>query len=87
MGADQARDRGARGVGIGQAKLKPRRASVLREVWDRLLDLTIATGFGVLDHLAPLRETPVDRAIGRRTTAQSVPYDRFRQSGFAAPAA
>jgi hypothetical protein len=60
---DQAGDRSAAGAGIGHAKLKPRRASVVREAWDCLLDFAIATWLGVLDPLAPLPETPVDRAI------------------------
>jgi hypothetical protein len=63
MGADQNGDRGDAGAPIGQAKLKPRRASVAREAWDRLLDFAIATWFGVLDRLAPLPETAVDWAI------------------------
>jgi hypothetical protein len=35
----------------------------VRDAWDRLLDFVIATWLGVLDRLAPLPETPVDRAI------------------------
>ena len=63
MGTDKAGDRGAAGAAIGRAGLKPRRASVVREAWDRLLDFIIAAGLGILDWLAPPRETPVDRAI------------------------
>jgi hypothetical protein len=47
----------------GRAKLKPGRASVVREAWDRVLDFATATWLGLLDRLAPLPETPVDRAI------------------------
>jgi hypothetical protein len=36
---------------------------MLREAWDRVLDFAIATWLGVLDWLAPLPETDVDRAI------------------------
>jgi hypothetical protein len=46
-----------------QAKLKQRRASVVREAWDRLHDFFIAAWLGMLDRLAPLPETEVDRAI------------------------
>jgi hypothetical protein len=63
MGADQEGNRGAASAAIGHAKLKPRRASVVREAWDRLLDFAIATWLGLLDRLAPLPETVVDRAI------------------------
>jgi hypothetical protein len=35
----------------------------MRAVWDRLLDFAIAARLGILDWLAPLPETPVDRAI------------------------
>jgi hypothetical protein len=35
----------------------------VREAWDRLLDFAIAAWLGVLDRLAPLPETEVDRAI------------------------
>jgi hypothetical protein len=63
MGADQNGDRGDTGAPIGQAKLKPRRASVVREAWDRLLDFAIAAWLGAIDRFAPLHETPVDRAI------------------------
>jgi hypothetical protein len=35
----------------------------IRDIWDRLLDFAIATWLGVLDRLAPLPETAVDRAI------------------------
>jgi hypothetical protein len=63
MGTGQAGDRSAAGAATGRAKLKPGRASVMREVWDRLLDLIIATWLGVLDRLDPLPETTVDRAI------------------------
>jgi hypothetical protein len=35
----------------------------LRAAWDRVLDFLIDARFGVLDRLAPLPETPVDRAI------------------------
>jgi hypothetical protein len=35
----------------------------MRDVWDWLLDFSIATRFGVLDRCAPRPETPVDRAI------------------------
>ena len=63
MGADQAGDRNATGAPGRPAKLKPCRASVVREAWDRLLDLFIAAWLSVLDRLAPLPETPVDQAI------------------------
>jgi hypothetical protein len=64
MGTDQAGDWRVAGAAIGQVKLKPRRASsMVREAWDRLLDLAVETWFWVLDRLAPLPETPVDRAI------------------------
>jgi hypothetical protein len=63
MGADKAGNRSAAGAAIGRAKLKPRRASVVREAWDRLLDFVIATWLGLLDRLAPRPETAVDRAI------------------------
>jgi hypothetical protein len=43
--------------------LKPRRPSVIRKARDRLLDFAIAAWFGLLDRLAPLPETEVDRAI------------------------
>jgi hypothetical protein len=33
----------------------------VREAWDRLLDFFIAAWLGVLDRLAPLPETPVER--------------------------
>jgi hypothetical protein len=46
-----------------QAKLKQRRASVVREAWDRLLDFFIAVWLGLLDRLTPLPDTEVDRAI------------------------
>jgi hypothetical protein len=36
---------------------------VVREACDRLLDFLIATWLGVLDRVAPLPETPIDRAI------------------------
>jgi hypothetical protein len=32
---------------MGDAQLKPRRASVVREAWDSLLDFIIATWLGV----------------------------------------
>jgi hypothetical protein len=35
----------------------------MREAWDRLLDFAIAAWLGLLDRLAPLPETEVDRAI------------------------
>jgi hypothetical protein len=35
----------------------------LRGAWDCLLDFAVATWLGVLDRLAPLPETSVDRAI------------------------
>jgi hypothetical protein len=63
MGADKAGDRGAAGAAMRQAKLKQRRASVVREAWDRLLDFAVAAWFSLLDRLAPLPETEVDRAI------------------------
>jgi hypothetical protein len=74
------------GAAVGQAKLKPRRASVVREAWDRLLDFAIAPWLGVLDRLAPLPETSVDRAIsrGERAVEKSIPRGRFRPSGAAA---
>jgi hypothetical protein len=78
MGADQAGDRGAPAAAIEQAKLKPRRASVVREAWDPLLDFFIAAWLGLLDRMAPPRETPIDRAIreGRRAAATVVPVAR-----------
>jgi hypothetical protein len=36
---------------------------VVRGAWDPLLDFIIAAWLGLLDRVAPLRETPVDRAI------------------------
>jgi hypothetical protein len=45
------------------AKLNPRRASAVRQVWDRLLDFTVATGFGELTLLVRPPEMAVDRAI------------------------
>jgi len=65
------------------AKLKPRRASVVREVWDRLLDFAIATWLGLLDRMAPLPETEVDRAIreeGERLR-KALPWLDERQIG------
>jgi hypothetical protein len=35
----------------------------MRDAWERLLDFAVATWLGVLDRLAPLPKTPVDRAI------------------------
>ena len=35
----------------------------MREASDRLLDFAIAAWFGLLDRLAPLPETEVDRAV------------------------
>jgi hypothetical protein len=35
----------------------------LHDAWDRFLDFAIATWLRLLDRLAPLPETPVDRAI------------------------
>jgi hypothetical protein len=69
--------------------LKPHRASVVRDVWDRLLDFFIAAWLGLPDRLAPLPETAVDRAIreeGQRP-AKGLPRDRFRQSRAAEPPA
>jgi hypothetical protein len=43
--------------------LKPRRASVVRDVWDRLLDFAVPMWLGVIDRVSPRPETPVDRAI------------------------
>jgi hypothetical protein len=63
MGADKAGARSAASAVLGQAKLKLPRASVVRDVWDRLLDFAVATKLRVLDQLMPLQETPVDRAI------------------------
>jgi hypothetical protein len=45
------------GAAVGQVELK------LHDAWDRLLDFAIAAWLGLLDRLAPLPETPVDRAI------------------------
>ena len=63
MDADRAGNRSVAGAAIGHARLKRRRASVVREAWHRLLDFVIATWLGLLDWLAPLPETQVDRAI------------------------
>ena len=87
LGTDKAGDRSAAGAAIGRAVLKPRRASVVREAWDRLLDFIIAAGLGILDRLAPLPETPVGRAIreeGERLR-KAFSRDRFRPSGAATP--
>jgi hypothetical protein len=35
----------------------------MRDVWDRLFDFCVVTWLGLLDRLAPLPETAVDRAI------------------------
>jgi len=67
-----------------QAKLKQRRASVVREAWDRLLDFAVAAWFSLLDRLAPLPETEVDRAIweeGERLRRKAFPWlDERRNS-------
>jgi hypothetical protein len=54
---------GAAGAAGGQAKLKPRRAPMVRDAWDGFLDLAIAAWLGLLDRVAPMPETAVDRAI------------------------
>src|SRR6516162_6707136 len=63
MGADKAGDRSAAGAAGRPVKLKVCRASMVRDVWDRLFDFCVATWLGLLDRLAPRPETEVDRAI------------------------